>query len=275
MTDTNVQTYQVRAVNDALTSENRIHSDEIARRYGFSGALVSGVAVLGHLVHPLVEAYGEDWLGNTAAEVKFLKPAYEDDLLAITTGPGEASGDTRVHTTRVHNEDGSLLAVLNSSRPGFRAPVSPLAWRVPAAANPPREPIHWDRIILDQAAQAYPLALSADQHRTQLQLIRETLPLFHQGSQAPLHPYVLLKECNQALMRLFILPAWIHVGSKMRFRRVLRVGDPIQVHTVPVSKWERKGHQFITLYIAMSVAGEVALEVEHTAIFRIAAQDSP
>ena len=67
MTDTNVQTYQVRAVNDALTSENRIHSDEIARRYGFSGALVSGVAVLGHLVHPLVEAYGEDWLGNTAA----------------------------------------------------------------------------------------------------------------------------------------------------------------------------------------------------------------
>jgi len=40
---------------------------------------------------------------------------------------------------------------------------------------------------------------------------------------------------------------------------------------VPIEKWKRKGHQFIKLYISMWTDNEVALEVEHTAIFSIAA----
>jgi hypothetical protein len=43
------------------------------------------------------------------------------------------------------------------------------------------------------------------------------------------------------------------------------------VLTVPIDKWERKGHQFIKLYIAMKKDNDVALEVEHMAIFRLAA----
>ena len=41
--------YQVIARNFSESSENRIHSDEIARKFGFRGALVPGVAVYGHL----------------------------------------------------------------------------------------------------------------------------------------------------------------------------------------------------------------------------------
>ena len=45
----------------------------------------------------------------------------------------------------------------------------------------------------------------------------------------------------------------------------------LKIHAVPIEKWERKGHQFIKLYIAMWSDDEVAVEVEHSAIFRIAA----
>ena len=54
--------YQVVARNFSTSSENRMHSDEMANRYGFQGALVPGVAIYGHLVKPLVEHYGVAWL---------------------------------------------------------------------------------------------------------------------------------------------------------------------------------------------------------------------
>ena len=37
--------YQVVARNFSTSSENRMHSDEMANRYGFQGALVPGVAI--------------------------------------------------------------------------------------------------------------------------------------------------------------------------------------------------------------------------------------
>ena len=66
------------------------------------------------------------------------------------------------------------------------------------------------------------------------------------------------------------MPAWIHTGSEMRFRKLLRVGAEIEVRAVPLEKWERKGHQFIKLYVAYVVRDEIAAEIFHTAIFRVA-----
>ena len=43
----------------------------------------------------------------------------------------------------------------------------------------------------------------------------------------------------------------------------------IDVRAVPIEKWERKGHQFIKLYVAYVVGGEIAAEIWHTAIFRV------
>jgi hypothetical protein len=68
------------------------------------------------------------------------------------------------------------------------------------------------------------------------------------------------------------MPAWIHTGSELRLRKLLRVGDEIEVRAVPLEKWERKGHQFIKLYVAYAVGGEIAAEIFHTAIFRVAAR---
>jgi acyl dehydratase len=66
------------------------------------------------------------------------------------------------------------------------------------------------------------------------------------------------------------MPAWIHAGSEIRFREVLRVGDTIEVKAVPLEKWRRKGHEFIRLYLAYHRNGRIAAEIFHTAIFRMA-----
>ena len=71
-------------------------------------------------------------------------------------------------------------------------------------------------------------------------------------------------------MARFILPAWIHVGSNIHFHRPLLVNETVEIRCVPTEKWERKGHEFIKLYIAYLVDGAAAVEIEHTAIFNIA-----
>jgi len=51
--------------NFAGETENRIHSDEVAARFGFEGALVAGAAIFGHMTHPPVESLGTDWLSSS------------------------------------------------------------------------------------------------------------------------------------------------------------------------------------------------------------------
>jgi hypothetical protein len=73
-------------------------------------------------------------------------------------------------------------------------------------------------------------------------------------------------------MRLYVLPAWIHVGTEGSMIRAIKVGEAITVDCRPIERWERKGHQFIRLYIAMFSQDDLVFEAEHTAIFSIAAK---
>ena len=48
---TPVQTYRVSAYNTSKLSENKIHDDAVARKFGFSGGLVPGVDVMAYMMH--------------------------------------------------------------------------------------------------------------------------------------------------------------------------------------------------------------------------------
>jgi acyl dehydratase len=84
------------------------------------------------------------------------------------------------------------------------------------------------------------------------------------------HPHWLLAVANQALVREYVMPAWIHVGSEIRMHRLLKVNETVEVRAVPLEKWERKGHQFIRLYLSYTRDDELTTEIFHTAIFRVA-----
>ena len=261
--------YQISAVNDALSSENRIHSDDIARKFGFTGALVSGVSVFGYLTHPLVAVVGESWFGNAVAEVNFLKPAYEGDLLDIRLQPLE-DGEQDSYRVLVNNPAGVLLAHLNSHRLDELPSPDPLADSAGVNVELSRPEISWALIEPGRPAPRYEFQVSKERQQEAVSLMRDELELYQQGDGSPVHPYLLLKECNNALMRMFVLPAWIHVGSRLVLRQPVRVGQSLDIVTVPIDKWERKGHQFVRLYIAFRSGSEIALEVWHTAIFKIA-----
>lgn len=71
------KSWQGEALNQSPDSSNRIHSDEVAKEFGFKGGLVPGVTVSSYLTHPAVEAWGMDWLNHGRAHVVVRKPLYD------------------------------------------------------------------------------------------------------------------------------------------------------------------------------------------------------
>ena len=46
-----LEVYRLQAYNTAKLSENKMHDDTVARRFGFSGGLVPGVDVMAYMMH--------------------------------------------------------------------------------------------------------------------------------------------------------------------------------------------------------------------------------
>ena len=136
--------YRPTARNFMEDSENRIHSDDIAKQLGFHGALVAGVAVFGHMTHPLVCALGADWLDGCTARLRLIKPAYDRDVLSI-----EHTETNREHLVRCTARGGTLLAELRS-RPGI-APRSELSTRPGGVPIGERPVVTWDAIHENEA----------------------------------------------------------------------------------------------------------------------------
>src|SRR3954465_66382 len=76
--------YRVQACNLSHASENKIHDDEVARRFGFVGALVPGVEVYAYMTHLPVGRWGLEWLERGTAECRFFKPVCDGSLVIVS-----------------------------------------------------------------------------------------------------------------------------------------------------------------------------------------------
>jgi len=77
------ESFEGLAFNPVPESENRIHSDEVARAYGFRGGLVPGVVVSAYLLHPAAVAWGRDWLERGQAHAVVHSPVYHGERFRV------------------------------------------------------------------------------------------------------------------------------------------------------------------------------------------------
>jgi hypothetical protein len=97
-----LETWTVRARNLPEHADNRIHTDAGARAAGFPGALVAGVTTYAYLTHPIVAAWGLDWVANGGGEVRFDAPVFDHDDVTCTP---VVDGDAVVVTARCADEE--------------------------------------------------------------------------------------------------------------------------------------------------------------------------
>jgi acyl dehydratase len=260
MSATALAPYQVEAYNTARASENKIHDDEVARRYGFSGGLVPGVDVYGYMTHPLVAHWGRAWLERGRAECRFAKPVYEGEIATVTT---------------VERDGGLAIEVESRGQPC----ASGQAWMTDrparprldefAEARPPAVRPGADERTLATGTQLgiAPFRLTADFAERYLQDVRETDPVYARDGLA--HPGTILRLCNWTLSHNVVLGPWIHVGSKLQNFSAARVGDDLSVRARVTDNYERKGHRFVDLDALVIANGRTPVaRIAHTAIYR-------
>src|SRR5512133_865786 len=72
---------ELAARNTAADSENKIHDDAEARRYGYAGGLVPGVTLYAYLTQIAVGYFGPAWLERGTADVSFRRPVYAGETV--------------------------------------------------------------------------------------------------------------------------------------------------------------------------------------------------
>lgn len=99
-----VRGWSGEAFNQVPDSDNRIHADDVAKAYGFTGALVPGVTVSAYLIQPAVEAWGVTWLQRGHVHVAVKSPLYDRSTFEVVV-----SGTDDGYSARLH-ADGRLCA---------------------------------------------------------------------------------------------------------------------------------------------------------------------
>jgi acyl dehydratase len=252
--------YAVIAVNTTKASENKIHDDATAQRFGFRGGFVGGVNVYAYMAHQPVRHWGRAWLECGTGEARFGKPVYEGEVAEVSAVPDVEGLALAVTSQGVHCASG------RAGPPGSAGPAPPLV-DFPLVA-PRTERVTADAVSLavgDWLGMA-PLQMTEARHRQDLADLRETDPVY--ACEGIVHPGTLLRCCNWALIHNVILPAWIHMGSSVRNLGLARVGDTLNVRARITRNYEHKGHQWVELD-ALVVADETRplIRATHTAIY--------
>jgi len=264
--------YRVKARNTAFHSENPIHDDAVARRYGFRGGLVPGVTVYAYLTHPLVEAFGAAWLERGTAEVRFVKPVLDGEEVTVsgTVTLRDTKGVTAsvVASTAAADAGATLTATLPAGTP---VPVNLALY--PAAPLPAERPAATRAHLGALAVLGTPVNTYDDSRAAEyLEQVSDALPLYR-GRGAWMHPGYFLDQANRALDRNVTLGPWIHAGSTVRHLGGARVGETLATRGRVRSLFEKKGREFVELDLVI-VTGDRArpvAHVRHTAIYQLPA----
>jgi hypothetical protein len=243
-----------------------MHSDDVARQFGFKGGLVPGVTVFSHMTQPLVARHGVAWLARGTADVSFGKPAYEGELLSIHTIQTDDSNYAR-HTLTCINEQGVELARMDTTLPATTAHPDSRGDIPPAPPLHERPTVTWDLMEIGKPFPALAWTPTREENLAWCRDARDDLPLYRDGAAPLLHPGFILRQANFALRKRFIIPAWIHASSRIAFFDALRVGANYEVRAIPEEKWNHKGHEFVRLYVALRREQRTVAEILHTAIF--------
>ncbi len=254
-------TRRVVARNWATQSDNRIHDDEVARRLGFRGGLVPGVTLFAYLVPAVVEDQGQAWLGGGFIDVRFASPVYDGTAVVAACVGGVVT---------LRDADGAACVAGSAwlAPPGAADPMPPL---VPLPAKRPAASA--DSLAVGTTLGSVEREADADVQDRYLLAIGEDPAGWREQGIA--HPGWLLLDANEVLVRNVELGPWIHGGSRVRLLSTVPLGAGLETRAVVADEYERKGHHMVELHVVMLADGVAAMQVRHTAIWKLRGEGQP
>ncbi len=231
--------WSIVAQNLPEHARNPIHTDSGAQAAGFARALVAGVTTYAYLTHPVVVAWGEDWLASGGGEVRFRSPVFQDDPLDLV--PASVDGDVMIDA-RVG--DDLPLATFRAVRDSG-APPSMRSGEV----------LRTRQIALDGELGAEYGVRAGDDLDVFVRL-------------GLVHPAVWPALANHIVHVDVARGAWIHTRSIIRHHGIARAGATATVHAVVVERFDRSGERAV-LDVRIDIDGRPVATLEHEAIIAL------
>ena len=238
MTGSMPETWSVRAANLPEHADNPIHTDAGAQAQGFPSALVAGVTTYAYLTHPLVAAWGVDWLARGGGEVRFRAPVFADATVdCVPTVDDDGVLMEAVCADQERNPRVTFAAVRDSGG-------------VPAARDgetlPSRRFVLGTDFTADYGWRAGDdLTLYADEQL--------------------MHPVTWPKIANRIFATDLVRGSWIHTRSIIRHHAPAPIGATVDVHATVVDRFERGGTRAV-VDIVIEIDGTAVASLEHEAI---------
>ncbi len=255
-----LEIYRVQAYNTARQSENKMHDDTVAKRFGFSGGLVPGVDVMAYMMHLPVSKWGRAFLERGLIEARFVKPVYDGETAEISGAESEGAISIEVESS------GGLCATGTASLPASAPSVS-IADFVDIAAVTERKPVSETSYKLGKWLGTAPRAWAGDAAQEYLRDVRESDAIYAREGLG--HPGLLQRVMNRVLVDNAILGPWIHVGSRMQLLGAARSGDELTARAKVTGNYEKKGHRFVEFDALVVGNGRVPLaHCQHIAIYQ-------
>ena len=246
------QNWSNTAYNPSTSSENQIHSDEMAKKYGFKGGLVPGVTVSSYLMHPGVIAWGEDWLNHGYAKVKVHKPLYDSYQFDVEVQASlEDNASEEAYEASLRDQNGILCATgsfsLNkqAKAPAFRGdPVLEKDYQKPAATQAQMEslknkamfalPAKWSNKI-DMASYLRDMTLMPEIHNF--------------DGQALANGSFMLGLTNWVLAGNVYMNPWIHLETESQYFAKVENETKLIVECEIEDLFSKGGHEFVDVRV--------------------------
>ena len=242
------ESFAALAFNQVPESENRIHSDEIARAYGFRGGLVPGVTVSAYLLHPAAVAWGRDWLERGSAHAIVHSPVYDGERFHVEV----ANASDVAYEARLVDPRETLCATAEVALPAA-APAPPVRRGDPLLARDAERPVA-SREVMERLRATGLSALRARWSED----AEITRYLADAGSMAPVfrearlaNPAFVLGLTNWVLGRNVRMSAWLHLETHSQLHRAIEPGMELVVEAAIADLFEKKGHEFVDVDVAV------------------------
>lgn len=235
---TTLQPWSTAAVNLPDHADNPIHTDAGARAAGFERALVAGTTVYAYLTHPVMVAWGTDWLAGGGGELRLRRPVFDNDPVVCTIDRSAADGaDGRLITAEVGGDARATLDVWpRGEAPAMREgqPLAPL------------------EVTLDETHLHYGLRAGDD------------LTLY--GEQHIAHPVTWANLANSVFKRELVTGPWVHVRSRIHHEGLASIGETIRIESNLLDRFDSRAGERALVDMRMYADGRPVVTIEHEAI---------
>lgn len=256
---------RLMAVNTDPDSDNKIHSDETAAKYGFRGGLVTGVSMYAYTTQMLAAHFGVDFLGCSRVNTKLTQPVYDGEEVIVRGHPMDAGA-----RVELLNSDGEVCAITEYERltESIESSPAPESTPLPEAADRQSPDIEVLRTHEDLGSWCF--EFSRDTHDAFCLAMLDSHEIY-KGADPVWHPAWCVANANWMLMANVKLGPWIHTSSMIEYWSAPKLGATISLRGGIENAYERRENDMVDLFLFMiDGEGKQLGHIKHSAIIRLA-----